>query len=663
MSDSKTIAVPGLAPYPVRHWPAEGLIERLAIRLAGRTQALNPLRYRSGSLRRLVRRIRHREADLTNLSDPELHEMVRNLRRDIHMQERLSAGETVRCFALVSEVVHRKLGMRLYDVQLLAGLEMLRGRLVEVRTGEGKTLIAALPAVAVALSGFPVHVVTVNDYLARRDAEFLGPVFEFFGLSVGVVKGGMQPDERRRAYDCDVTYCTNKDLAFDHLRDRLVLGEEDNDIRLKSERFLKGSGAGRDTLLRGLHFAILDEVDSVLVDEARTPLILSREVRDSVDNADRQTALDFAGKLVSGDDFLLLKRERLAQLTRQGALRAEDELGELKGIWANAIAREELVTQALTALHFFQRNHHYLVTDDKIRIIDEYTGRIMEDRFWSAGLHQMIELKEGCEPTVPRGTVARMTYQRFFRRYCRMAGMSGTIDEVRRELWNVYRLPVRKIPTNRPPRVRTRAARVVLTDEEKWEKVAGRVAEFNATGAPVLIGTRSVEASRRASAALTSIGIAHVVLNAEQDAEEANIVAAAGECGAVTVATNMAGRGTDIKLGSGAVEAGGLHVIMTEYHDARRIDRQLAGRCGRQGDPGYFETWVSLDDTLMTLDGNRLLAALARRLLPVLGMWVGRLAFRHAQMQTENLHMRMRYDLLNADKAMGEKLAFAGRGE
>jgi preprotein translocase subunit SecA len=612
---------------------------------------------------RFVRLVNEFGSDLGGLGDEGLQNAAAEMRGILRRQRSFDAATSARSFAIVREASERMLGMRPYDVQIMGAHGLLRQQIVEIRAGEGKTLVATMPAATVAMAGYPVHVVTVNDYLAERDATRMSPLYRFLGLSVGVVRQGMAPGDRRRAYDCDITYCTNKELAFDYLRDRIVLGADAGELKLKCRRFLSDARLPRKTVLRGLYYAIVDEADSVLVDEARTPLIISKNLEDRFDGATCELALQVARNLVPGTDFEVYSDERRVALRPEGCRSIDTMTNAGSRAWQTKVIREEAVRQALTALHLFHRDHHYIVNDGAVRIVDEYTGRIMEDRFWSNGLHQLIEMKEGCDPSVPRATVARMTYQRFFRRYCMLAGMSGTIREVAREVWSVYRLRVTPIPMNRRLNVRMVEDTICNSVPEKWRRIAERARAIHETGAPVLIGTRSIEASRQASAALERLGLEHIVLNAEQSRREAEIIAQAGRIGSITVATNMAGRGTDIKLGEGADASGGLHVIMSERHDSRRIDRQLAGRCGRQGEPGSFEAILSLDDALIVNDGNPHIACVARLAAPHLGDWIARATMRLAQRRAERLHLRMRRDLLKSDQISSDNLAFSGRAE
>jgi preprotein translocase subunit SecA len=577
-----------------------------------------------------------------------------------------AAARVAPLFAVISEVAGRTLGMRHFDSQFMGGWALLLGMLPEMETGEGKTLTATLAAGVAALSGIPVHVVGVNDYLTERDAEEMGPLYRFFGLTVGCVIHGLTNEERRAAYGCDVTYCCNKEVVFDYLRDKLTLGQITDSLRLQSEYLYSGNARQERLLLRGLHFAICDEADSLLVDEARTPLIISGTGQGGEEEENfLAEVLSVTRTLVEGKHYTIDRYENAIDLTVAGEERLAEAGASLGRAWAGAIRRNDAVRKALTALYVFLPDVHYLVRDGKVQIIDEYTGRLMPDRSWERGIHQLIELKEGCEVTRQLESLARITYQRFFRRYLHLCGMTGTACEIRRELWMVYGLRVVKIPTNRPLIRKRLPGRVLTSRDGKYRAILKRVEDLSRTGRPVLIGTPSLESSERLSAVFSEAGIAHRVLNAKNDREEASIVAEAGKARAVTIATNMAGRGTDIKLGEGVRETGGLHVIVSESHDAGRIDRQIAGRCARQGDPGSFEFYYSAEDVL--LEGNRAgLARWAVKLYPQNApLWasVVRSAINHSQKRTERAHSRIRHEVLKQDEEMDTLLSFSGPSE
>lgn len=613
---------------------------------------------------RFANQVEALEPRLANLADRRLRETADELRPRLLSAKPLSAAMAT-SFALAREAARRHVGMRHYPVQLLGGAAMMDGALAEMETGEGKSLTALLPAVSAGLIGRGVHIITVNDYLARRDAEQLAPVYRALGLTVGLVEHGQLPEERQHAYRSDVTYCTNKELVFDYLRDRLALGPRRAATRLLLEA-LSTNGLGdrhRPLLLRGLHFAIVDEADSVLIDEARVPLILSGAEENAEGGASLyEAALDLARRLAAGEDFQLHGNERAARLTPHGKAELARHAAGMPGPWAIRRAREELVEHALAALHFYRRDVQYIVADSRVQIVDEYTGRVMPDRSWESGLHQLIEAKEGCPITDRRKTLAQITYQRFFRRYLHLCGMTGTALEPAGELFATYGLRIVRIPTNRPVRRTDAGTRLLPTAERKWTTIVQSAGDIAHAGRAVLIGTRSVEASEHVARMMSRVGLDPVVLNARQDHEEAQIVARAGEPGRITVATNMAGRGTDIKLHPAVRAAGGLHVVLTEYHESRRIDRQLFGRAGRQGDPGSYESIVALDDELFgRFAGSRLLRTLAE-LMPAKGPFAvvsGRALRVYSQHAAEGLHARARRLAHAEDLRLNNALGFA----
>jgi len=604
------------------------------------------------------------EEKLRTTSDARLRELSVELRRRLRREgfKPEIVGET---FALVREVGGRTLGQRHFDVQFMGGWGLLQGRLVEMETGEGKTLTATLPASTAALAGVPVHVITVNDYLATRDAEAMGPLYRFLGLTVGAVGQDMAPEAHRSAYACDITYCTNKDVAFDYLRDRVALGTSGSAAHIALERLRGGRGLSERVVLRGLHFGIVDEADSVFIDEARTPLILSASREDEKEGQMCEEALRLAREMVEGDHYVIDRRERYVELRESGKRWLDEWSEQQEGVWTSKRTREELVRQALSAIHLFILDQHYVVAEGKVQIVDEFTGRIMADRSWERGLHQMIETKEGVELTARRETLARITYQRLFRRYLRLAGMTGTGLEVAPEIWTIFRLGVVKVPLNRPSRRSFLPGRLFSTAAEKWEAVAAEAQRCaNEEQRPILIGTRSVQASEELSAVLARRGLEHSLLNAKQDREEAEIVARAGQPCAITVATNMAGRGTDIRLSSEVSARGGLHVILTECHESARIDRQLYGRCARQGDPGTCVMLVSLEDELFRTYSPWLTRFAANSGSAVRASpWLLRLLQQTSQAAAERRNGRIRNDNLKLDRRLEKTLGFAGRSE
>jgi preprotein translocase subunit SecA len=650
--------------YPERadHAP-DGWLEQVGMELGGRVArrfAARPAR-----MREFIGAVHASESRYAGLSLEQLGQAARELRRLLR-REGLADQHVAAAFALVRESAGLTLGMRHHDCQLQGGWVMLNGMIAEMNTGEGKTLTATLAASTMALAGVPVHVITVNDYLVARDAETMGPIYKALGLSVGVVLEKQQPHERQAAYRCDVTYATNKVLVFDYLRDRIVLGQRDSALHLHMEKLYGRDTRIRKLLMRGLSYAIIDEADSVLVDEARTPLIISAPSKADDEALVAAKGIELARMLEAGHDFVLLEDERRVVLTDAGKRRLDELCAGLGGIWKGLLRREELATQALAALHLYQRDVHYLVREGKVQIIDEYTGRVMADRSWQRGLHQLVESKEGVEVTAQKEPLARISYQRFFRRYLRLGGMTGTGSEVAGEFGTVYGLAVVRIPPHRPVQRKVLPQAVHATEDDKWRAIAASVKERHTAGQPVLLGTRSVAASERASRMLDELGLAHSVLNAKQDKEEAAIVERAGEAGRITVATNMAGRGTDIKLAPGVVEAGGMHVILSERHDSARIDRQLEGRCGRQGDPGSFQAILSLEDYLPTVHGGALyrwFAAWARSADERKRQKLGSGAIAIAQKLVEATHSRERRALLKSDRQTVKMLSFSGRPE
>ena len=656
---------PGLVSgrYPERGERESGWIDRCFSALQGVLARLSIDR-RAG-LRKVAAAIGRQGDALSALDTAQLDNRRIELRRRFRSRG-LSNPSCIRAFALIREMAERTIHLRHYDSQLMAGWVMIQGQLAEMETGEGKTLAATLAAATAALAGIPVHVITVNEYLVERDAKTMGPLYRALGLTVGYVTQSMETEERRAGYSCDITYCTNKQVAFDYLRDRLLLGNDRSRLRLQLESAFGDDNRLDQFLLRGLCFAIVDEADSVLIDEARTPLILTRNVDSSAEHAAYRQALKLAQGLKNGRDFFLDVAKRGVQLSLAGQEKLADLQLSKEGLWRNSRWREELVRQALHALYLLKKDRDYLVSEDKVMIIDANTGRTMPDRSWERGLHQLVEAKEGCPLTDAREQLGRLTYQRFFRRYLRLGGMTGTAREVGSELWSVYRLRVQRIPLHRPSRRRELPTRIYPQTGEKWAAVMASVTEMQAQGRPVLIGTGSVADSELLSRKMTAAGIAHRVLNARQDREEADIVAAAGKPGRITVATNMAGRGTDIPLAAEVAEVGGLHVIAACRNEAQRIDRQLYGRCARQGDPGSHQTILSLEDELIRQNCRPTLVKLFSRQATKGGSLQRKLnlyLIRRAQRRIERRHREARRALQQHDRQTGRLLGFSGHME
>ena len=618
-------------------------------------------RARLAMLRPVVRQVNALEAEVSKRGDDELRQSTVALRR------RLSQGETLddleaEAFALVREAAKRQIGQRHFDVQVMGAAAMHRGWFAEMQTGEGKTLTATMPAFLDALTGRGVHIVTVNDYLAKRDAEWMGNIYRALGLTVGCLIHGLTDAERLAVYQADITYGTNKEFAFDYLRDQLRLHSSRTNLAGAGifERKGRGAAARLVRVQREHYFAIVDEVDSILIDESRVPLIISeREGEESpyspAYHAARKVAFDFT----DGRDYTVDISKRRVELTNAGI----DRSRAVKGIAAPPNRPlEHLIEQALRAEHLFQRDREYLVIDGKVSIVDEFTGRVLPDRTWSLGLHQAIEAKEAVKITEENRTLASVTFQRYFKLYRKLAGMTGTAHDARREFKKVFECRVAVIPTNKPLHRAIYPLRLFATWKEKNEAILERIMEMHAKGRPVLVGTRSVHRSEELSRFLTERGIEHSVLNARNNAEEAEIIAQAGQRGKVMISTNMAGRGVDILLGDGVANLGGLHVLGTELHEASRIDRQLGGRAGRQGDPGSYEFFISMEDEILSRWNKHVagwLLGRARHGKKHFGR-VARLIFEIAQRWIEHRHLRIRLDLIDYDKKLEEMKGHLG---
>ncbi|MDY3657285.1 MAG: preprotein translocase subunit SecA [Lachnospiraceae bacterium] len=605
----------------------------------------------------VVDKIEALEPEMQKLSDEELKA------KTTEFKERLAAGETlddlmVEAYAVVREAAKRVLGMRHFRVQLIGGVILHQGRIAEMRTGEGKTLVSTLPAYLNALEGKGVHIVTVNDYLAKRDAEWMGAVHEFLGLSVGVILNSMTPEERKAAYSCDITYATNNELGFDYLRDNMVIYKE----RL---------------VQRGLNYAIIDEVDSVLIDEARTPLIISGQSGKSTElyrvcdilarqlkrgeRSGEMTKMNaiLGEEITETGDFIVDEKEKTVNLTEEGVAKAEkffriDNLAD-----AENLEIQHNIILALRAHNLMARDKDYVVKDDEVLIVDEFTGRIMPGRRYSDGLHQAIEAKEHVKVKRESKTLASITFQNFFNLFDKKCGMTGTALTEETEFREIYGMDVVVIPTNRPVIRKDLQDAVYKTKREKLNAIVNAVEEAHATGQPVLVGTITIEASEELSRMLTKRGIQHKVLNAKFHELEAEIVADAGVHGAVTIATNMAGRGTDIKLDDEARAAGGLKIIGPERHESRRIDNQLRGRSGRQGDPGESKFYISLEDDLMRLFGSERLISMFNTLGIPEGQEIEHKALTNAiesaQKKIESNNYGIRKNLLEYDRVMSEQ--------
>ncbi len=609
--------------------------------------------------KRMLGEINDFEAVLQPENDAELR------KRSLALRYRAMAGERLskllpEGYALVREAGRRTLGMRHYDVQIIGGISLFENHVAEMQTGEGKTLTATLPLYLHSLVGKGAHLATVNDYLAKRDAEWMRPIYQLLGLTVGIIQTPDDQGARRKAYGSSITYGTAKEFGFDFLRDRLLLRAQN---RIQTEMLGDGGGGFSDSgdkpVMRGMHFCLVDEADSILIDEARTPLIIGSiedTVRDQIVETYRWAA-EHAPEYELDDHFTIDDDTKQYELTARGRQKVralpKSDLVRTMGL----VDLYEYTERSVKVFREFLRDRQYVVRPgdkgiDEIVIVDEFTGRLAEGRKWRDGIHQAIEAKENLEISVPTGQAARITVQDLFLRYKHLSGMTGTAATSARELRRIYRTPVLRVPTNRPPKRKRLADRVFGSMESKFKAIVQEVQEIHSAGRPVLIGTRSIDKSEILSRMLSDLGIRHEVLNANNVEREAEIVADAGQHGRVTVATNMAGRGTDIKLTDQIVELGGMHVICTELHDAARIDRQLIGRCGRQGDPGSYRQFLSLDDDILKSglgpDKADRLKARGESLSDAVDSYAR--LFRRAQRKVERKHFRDRMVLLHHEK-------------
>ena len=638
----------------------DALVDRAAGTVRRRRSVLSALRAEAAQIDSMAKGFRA-------LSDAALKHRLEECRQHYRRGDKEDRARLNEALAAIREAADRKTGLRPFPVQLMGALALHRGYLAEMATGEGKTLTAAVAAVIAGWTRRPCHIVTVNDYLARRDAEWLSPLYEFCGVSAGHVIGDMPPTERTRGYDQDVTYTTSKEITADFLRDRLRLGQLHIPSRRMIQRLVQPAHASQQVLvMRGLHTAIIDEADSVLIDEAVTPLIISGTGDDGAADDVYGLAWVFAATLAPEADYKIDLRYREVELLPAGYARIESSNADMPGLWGGSSRLVELVKQALTARELFIKGKYYVVQDDKVVIVDEFTGRLMPMRRWRDGLHQMIEAKEGVAVTPRDETLARISFQQFFRFFRRLSGMTGTAREAAAEFWHIYRLPVITIPTNRPCVRHELPDRVFPDWQSKWNAVIDDIRRLHSQGRPVLVGTRNITASETLAGRLNRLGLPFNLLNATRHREEAQIISTAGRPGTITLATNMAGRGTDIKLGDGVAGLGGLHVLATERHESHRIDRQLYGRAGRQGDPGSAQAFVSVEDELV----HRFVPGPVRRQLgrsvmrsKVAAQTLAGVTFKYAQYVAQRQAFRQRQQVLKFDTWLAESLSFAGSAQ
>jgi len=602
---------------------------------------------------RLVAKVRRLENEVPLFNTPQFNTDLQTLQLALRKDGFIDV-HIAQAFALINQAYFSIMDVRLFDTQIVAAYHLLNNRLTEMATGEGKTFAVGLAAATAAISGVPVHVITANDYLAARDAESLQLLYQALGLTVDVATHGQEPLRRQQAYACDITYCTAKELVFDYLRD--------SQHRKKHPTIWddETSHIPSPLLLRGLCMAIVDEADSILIDEARMPLILSQATSNSQEADYYKQSLSLAQSLIIDQDFKLNREHMRATLTPLGQEKLEIAASSLTAVWHNRLHREEVICQALTALYLFHRDQHYLVDDDTVSIIDETTGRLAEGRTWSRGLHQLIEIKEGCQPSDGLSTIVQITYQRFFPRYFRLSGISGTLLESGTELLQTYGLPVSKVALRSRCKRKTLSTRLFRNKLELRKALVERMIQLQAKKQPVLVGTESIIETELLASALQEANIAHVVLNAKNDKNEAELVAKAGQAGMITITTNMAGRGTDIKLGKAVNALGGLHVISCQVNPSRRINRQLIGRAARQGDNGSTETWVSLNTGLLLHKLPSWLRTLGKKYAEQLPSYIVNIIIRFTQASEEKHQALLRKRLLESDARLEDNLSFGG---
>lgn len=615
------------------------------------------------SLKTDAEKVVAQEREWVEVSDAVLQRRLLEFRSQIRRGGKNAEQIILPALAAIREAAHRKLGLRPFPVQLMGALALHRGYLVEMATGEGKTLTAGLAAILAGWTKHPCHVVTVNDYLVERDANWLEPLYHFCGVRVGFVAFWMGQPERLKSYGCDVTYVTSKELLADFLRDRLHLGKMQNPTRRLIRRMLSSDSIQDGMVLRGLHTAIVDEADSVLIDEAVTPLIISASHKNESLREAARLAQEMIGILKPETDYRTNPRYKEIDLTKAGLQKLVEQASHLPGIWKGHDRRLELVIQALVAREFFHRDQQYIIEGDKIVIVDEFTGRPMPQRSWREGMHQAVEAKENLPISDPTETIARLSFQRFFKCFHKLSGMTGTAREAADELWQVYGLPTVSIPPNKPCIRRQLPDRFFLDEKSKWQTIIAEIEKIHATGRPILVGTRSVLASERLGQWLAQRGLEAKILNATRLKEEAEIIALAGERGRITIATNMAGRGTDIKPGADVAALGGLHVIASERHESGRVDRQLFGRAARQGDPGSAQAFISAEDELLQKFLSKpvrgILFEAWNRNLPA-KIKIASSAVNSAQKRAQSLSFKQRRSVLRSDVWLDEALSFTG---
>ncbi|MEO0793811.1 MAG: hypothetical protein AAFX93_01540 [Verrucomicrobiota bacterium] len=618
----------------------------------------------AGQLKRESQWIHRRADKLRELSSAQFREALEDMQiRFRRVRQCPSAASEREALALVAVATSRTLGLDPYPVQLMAALSLIRGYLAEMSTGEGKTLSSALAVSVLGWRGKPVHLFTANDYLAQRDCEEMVPLYQFCGLTAGYVVAEMEPDDRRPHYASDITCTTSKELLADFLRDRLKTDSINDTRRLLVRELLGGGGPSDPPVTRGIHTAVIDEADSVMIDDAATPLIISQKYRNEAFNECCEIAHQIANNLVGDDHYRVNFQKREIQITPAGYDLIETQAEQFPRMWQTFERSNELVKLSLTAREFFRRDKDYIIQDEKVVIIDPSTGRLKKDSTWRGGVHQAIEIKENLPISDPAQTLASLSFQRFFRLFKHLCATTGTVGTTRGEFWHFYKLPTVRIPTHRPCVRRQMPTRYFGSNERKFAAIVDEVKAFRSAGRPILIGTFSVEASEALAGRLEEEGLPFELINAAEHDREAAIIKDAGHPGRITLATNMAGRGTDIKLAKGVADSGGLHVICAERMESARVDRQLHGRAGRQGDPGSTQTFVSMEDDLLRQQcGSKMCGTVGQALdssAPGAKLIAARLTNR-AQREGEKKKRKQRESVMKMDHWLEESLAFSG---
>ncbi len=649
--------------YPQRKTDKPGFIEKLGSRLFH--DSLQRLKNNRLSFQAFARMVKKEQLRIDVVDAQALSAEINQLRLQLK-RDGLKARLVARCFALVSAVADQQLGISLHDGQILGGWAMLHSMVAEMKPGEGKTLMATLPACTAALAGIPVHIITLSDYHATHDAELMTPLYAALGLTVGVSSTTHEPEQRRESYRSDITYCNNKQLAFDHLRDRLILKKYSGQLALRLATIDQTDPLHEDFMLPGLCFALVDDADSVLIDQAITPLIVTRAVDSGNKREVLQHALSLAQQLDHPADYEVNESAQNIELSASGSIHLAELTGNAKGLWRNSRYREDLVLQALKAQRLFKPDQHYRVIDGRIEISPQTAEAAMNTPAWDRGMQQMLEVKEGCEISGEQETLGRISYQRLFQRYLMMGGMSGNISQLANELKSVYQLDVMSLRPAQKSRRKRYRARILPSQEQKWAAIVERISEIRQAGRPVLIGTRSQADSALLAQMLADTGINPLLLNPEQNDEQAASLALVGQAGQVTIATELCAQGTDIRPGPGVEAAGGLHVILAERYEIGRLDRYFHQLSARRGTAGSYETITSIQDELViqySPHWSLTATEIAWKILPMLARPLSLYLSARAQKSAEKKQLNARRMVLRSEEYLDNVLAFTGLRE